>query len=114
MTAITRSFPTSHRLIEHVRASMKLIETAIAGAAPSGDQEIAANVVVLDDVTPRYVKARAALSACEAGLGVALHVLLDRRTSKNATGKAGCGRFIRLVEPEASRNVCRRDALTRP
>jgi hypothetical protein len=34
---------------------------------------VAANVVVLDDVTPRYLKAGEALKACDAGLGVALH-----------------------------------------
>ena len=79
-------------LIERVQASMKLIDTAIAGEAPLGNQEIAANVVVLDDITPRYLKARAALSACEAGLGIALHFLRDTRTSKHRTDKAGGGR----------------------
>jgi hypothetical protein len=63
-------------LIEHVQASMKLVESAIASEALADNEEIAANVVVLDDVTPRYVGANAALTACNAGLGAALHVLL--------------------------------------
>jgi hypothetical protein len=40
---------------------------------------------VLDDVTPRYVRANAALNACNAGLGVALHLLQDIRSSKQET-----------------------------
>jgi hypothetical protein len=69
-------------LIEHVQASMQLIDAAIAREAPPGNQEVATNVIVLDDVTPRYAKAKAALGACNAGLGVALHYLLESRTSK--------------------------------
>jgi hypothetical protein len=71
-------------LIEHVRASMKLIETAVAGEAPVGNEETVANFVGLDDVTPRYVKANAALNACNADLGAALRFLLDTETSKHA------------------------------
>jgi hypothetical protein len=32
---------------------------------------------VPDDVAPRYVKAGAALKACDAGLGIALYSLID-------------------------------------
>jgi hypothetical protein len=39
---------------------MKLIELALAREAPRGGEESAANVVILDDVMPRY----GALSAC--------------------------------------------------
>jgi hypothetical protein len=73
-------------LIEHVQASVRLIESAIASEAPLGNQEIAGNIIVLDDVTPRYVKANATLSTCNAGLGVALHFLLDTRASRHGTG----------------------------
>jgi hypothetical protein len=69
-------------LIAHIQASMKLIEAAIARETPLDNQEASADVVVLDDVTPRYVKANAALNACHAGLGVALHFLMDSRTAK--------------------------------
>ena len=80
-------------LIERVRASIKLIESAIATESPLGNQEIATNVVVLDDVTPCYVTANAALHTCNAGLGVALHLLLDTRAPRNATGaSAACNR----------------------
>ena len=72
-------------LIERVRASMELIESAIAAEAPPGDQETTTNVVVLDDVTPRYARAHEALNTCNAGLGLALHVLLDTTTSRHET-----------------------------
>jgi hypothetical protein len=67
---------------------MKLIESAITSEASLGNQEVAANIVVLDDVTPRYVRANAALNACNAGLGVALHLLQDIRSSKQETAGA--------------------------
>jgi hypothetical protein len=77
-------------LIVHVKHSMDLLETAIAREAAPGGQDIASDVVVLDDVTPRYVKANAALASCSAGLGVALHALLDNTASKRgADGFAG-------------------------
>lgn len=72
-------------LIEHVHASIKLIESAIVRESPPGDLEVAANVIVLDDVTPRYLKAGAALNNCSAGLGIALHVLLDAKSSQDET-----------------------------
>jgi hypothetical protein len=78
-------------LIGQVQANIKLIESAIAREPSPGNQEIAANVIVLDDVTPRYAKAHAALSACSANLGVALHLLLDTRTSKHGTGSSAEG-----------------------
>jgi hypothetical protein len=59
-------------LIEHIQASMKLLEPAIASETAPGSQQVAANVVVLDDVTPRYATVNAVLSSCNAGLGVAL------------------------------------------
>jgi hypothetical protein len=75
-------------LIERVQASMKLLELAIAREAPSGNQEVATDIVVLDDVTPRYLKANTALNSCNAGLGIALHFLLDTKTSKHATNES--------------------------
>src|SRR4051794_15941043 len=75
-------------LIEHVRASMKLLEAAIASESAAGNQEAAGNVFVLDDVMPRYIKANAALSACNAGLGVALHYLLDARAARQGTSES--------------------------
>jgi hypothetical protein len=69
-------------LIEHIQASLTLIETALAKEAAAAVQELAANVVVLDDVTPCYLKAGAALKACDAGLGVALHFLREPMASE--------------------------------
>lgn len=75
-------------LIEHVQTSMKLLESAIAGETAPGSQE-AANVIILDDVTPRYARVIAALCSCNAGLGVALHVLQDTRTARHGTDALG-------------------------
>jgi hypothetical protein len=72
-------------LIERVQASMKLVESAIAIESPLGLPETAADVVVLDDVTPRYLNARAALNTCNASLEVTIHRLLDSKRSKNGT-----------------------------
>ena len=71
-------------LIEHVRASSRLIETAIARETSAG-QDSAANVVVLDDVSPRYMKAAATLQACDINLATALHSLLDSGRPKSRT-----------------------------
>ena len=86
-------------LIVHVQSSMGRIESAIASESPFDNPETTANVVVLDDVTPRYAKANAALNACNAALGVALHFLLDARTSNHRpNGPAACDRArVRLI-----------------
>jgi hypothetical protein len=57
-----------------------LIESAIARETV-GSQETTANVIVLDDVTPPYMRATAALRACDANLAMALHSLLDSKAS---------------------------------
>jgi hypothetical protein len=69
-------------LIEHIQASLTMIESAVASESAAAVQEMAANVIVLDDVTPRYLKAGAALKACDAGLGVALHFLREPMVSE--------------------------------
>lgn len=74
-------------LIEHVQARMKLLEAAIARESDSGNLETAGNIVVLDDVTPCYVKANAALNACNSGLSAALHFLLDTRATQHVAGE---------------------------
>ena len=66
-------------LIEHVQASLQRVEATIASETILGAHE-ASNIVVLDDVTPRYARAGAALKACDAGLAVALEFLPDPRT----------------------------------
>ena len=78
-------------LIEHVQASMKLLESAIASeSAPDGQE--AANVVILDDVTPRYARASSALVACNTSLDAALQFLRHAETSAPLTKSA-----LRLV-----------------
>jgi hypothetical protein len=72
-------------LIGRIQASMALIDAAVAREASVALEEMAANVVVLDDVTPCYLKAGAALRACDASLGVALHFLRDPLGSEHGT-----------------------------
>ena len=72
-------------LIEHVRASSRLIETAIARETSPTGQDSAANVIVLDDVSPRYMKAATVLQACDTNLATALRSLLDSSRPKSRT-----------------------------
>jgi hypothetical protein len=58
-------------LISHVQTSIKLVETAIAGELAPGIQE-PTNIIVLDDITPRYLTTHALLNTCDKGLGAAL------------------------------------------
>lgn len=67
-------------LIDHVQASIKLIEAAKA-LDYVGNQEFA-DIVVLDDVTPLYVQAGAALDACNKSLSAALQFLLVAKTAR--------------------------------
>lgn len=63
-------------LAQHVQASIKLIDSAIARETSTDDAD-AGNVVVLDDITPQYLKASHALSSCSASLDAALTSLLE-------------------------------------
>lgn len=63
-------------LIVRIEISMRLIDAAMESeddGAVAGSSEI----VVLDDVTPRYATASAALNACRAELGHALQQLSE-------------------------------------
>lgn len=66
-------------LIEHVQASRQLIEQAIAREASIGSPD--SDVIVLDDVTPSFERATAALNACDTNLAIALRSLLDSEAS---------------------------------
>jgi hypothetical protein len=84
-------------LIEHVQNSLRLIERTIAKetlpetspetsseTSPEtlpGSPESSTNIIVLDDVSPRYMKAGAALRACDVNLGIALRSLQDSGAS---------------------------------
>jgi hypothetical protein len=80
-------------LVEQVSAVMALIELAISGEAATSHPDAAANLVVLDDVTPRYMRANAALSTCNAGLGVALHLVHDISNARQKTPGPNARRF---------------------
>ena len=72
-------------LVEHVQKSLRLIEQTIAKETSTetspetspGGPESSTSVIVLDDVSPRYMKAAAALQACDVNPGIALRSLLD-------------------------------------
>ena len=76
-------------LAEHVQKSLRLIERTIAReTSPEtspGGPESSTNIVVLDDVSPRYMKAAAALQACDVNLGIALRSMLDSSDSDPCT-----------------------------
>ncbi|MEY9402678.1 hypothetical protein ABIF66_002028 [Bradyrhizobium japonicum] len=63
-------------LIAQIETSMRRIAAAM-DQEHSNDPEGSADVFILDDVTPRYATANAALNACRAGLGHALQFLSD-------------------------------------
>jgi len=94
-------------LIQNIEASIELIETAIDQGSHASDQENA-DIVVLDDVTPRYAKATAALSACKASLGATMEFLLDTKTSgPQADGDTDCRRFAgaKAAQPYRSQPI---------
>jgi hypothetical protein len=68
-------------LVEHVQKSLRLIEQTIATEMTRGSPESSTNIIVLDDISPRFVKADAALQACDVNLGIALRSLLDSSDS---------------------------------
>jgi hypothetical protein len=75
-------------LIEHVQNSLRLIEQTIAGEMSVGGPESSTNVIVLDDLSPRYMKAAAVVQACDVSLGTTLRSLLDAEYSdRSATGR---------------------------
>jgi len=71
-------------LTEHVQASPRLIEQAITREASLGSREN--DVIVLDDITPPFAEATAALNACDANLAIALHSLLDSKAPEYDPG----------------------------
>ena len=72
-------------LIEHVQASLRLIEQEIARETAFSSQETSCDVIELDDVTPPYVRATSALRVCDANLAIALHSLLDSKIPEHGT-----------------------------
>jgi len=68
-------------LIAQIQSSMRLIDAAMIDAGlerdDSGDRAGSIDILVLDDVTPRYATASAALNVCRAGLGRALQYPSD-------------------------------------
>ncbi|KRQ99547.1 hypothetical protein CQ12_35205 [Bradyrhizobium jicamae] len=63
-------------LIEHIQRSLRLIEHTIARDTSPGSPESSIDLIVLDDISPRFTKAAAAVQACDVNLGIALRSLL--------------------------------------
>ncbi|MCA6115712.1 hypothetical protein J6524_12535 [Bradyrhizobium sp. WSM 1738] len=81
-------------LIEHVQNSLQLIEQTIASETSTDSLESSTNVIVLDDVSPRYMNAAAALQACDVTLGIAVRSLLD---SNNSDCSAASGPALSVI-----------------
>lgn len=75
-------------IIAQVEASMRLIETSIAQESES-ILAGSADVVVLDDLTPRYTSIIAALFTCKSSLDLALRSLTDAGRPEPGAGAEG-------------------------
>lgn len=83
LRALITRIESSMRLIDAAMMETGMLETGLletglldTGLA-QGDPAGSADIFVLDDVTPRYATASAALNACRAGLGHALQCLSE-------------------------------------
>jgi hypothetical protein len=74
-------------LLDHVQASIKAIEAVIANEASSKSFEYVDSAVILDNVTPRYAPASAALNACSTSLNAASNFLQEAEASSAAPAK---------------------------
>jgi len=62
-------------LIEHLSVSRTVLELAIIRETAQTSLDMDKDFVVLDDITPCYLSANAALGACNAAVAVTLHAL---------------------------------------
>jgi hypothetical protein len=62
-------------LIEHLSVSRTVLELAIIRETAQASLDMDDDFVVLDDITPCYLSANAALNACNAVVAVTLHAL---------------------------------------
>jgi hypothetical protein len=92
-------------LVEHVQASISLIEREIAREMTIGNHENS-SIIVLDDITPQYRKASTALNSCSANLGIAVQFLLDTGAYSRPAGPALGRRLER--SPDAAFGRCER------
>lgn len=73
LRALIMRIESSMRLIDAAMMNADTLETGLTCSDPAGSTD----VFVLDDVTPRYATASAALNVCRAGLGHALQSLSE-------------------------------------
>jgi hypothetical protein len=72
-------------LIEHLSVSRKVLELAIIRETAREGADMDEDFIVLDDVTPCYLSASAALTTCDTTLAVSLHALLGTYATKVET-----------------------------
>mgnify|MGYP000020472391 CR=1 FL=1 len=75
-------------VIEHVRKSVRLIESALASEA-AAEESAADDVIVLDDVTPGYARMNIALRECDARLSVVFCLVQGPDTAAKSAGEGG-------------------------
>ncbi|MCK1723308.1 hypothetical protein [Bradyrhizobium sp. 141] len=86
LRALITRIESSMRLIDAAMMETSMLETGLLDTGlldtglAQGDPAGSADIFVLDDVTPRYATASAALNACRAGLGHALQCLSESGT----------------------------------
>jgi hypothetical protein len=83
-------------LIEHLDASRKMLEVAIIRESAHSSPDMHGDFIVLDDVTPCYLIADAALNTCNAALAVTLHALLGAYPTKVGPRES---RELAVVQP---------------
>jgi hypothetical protein len=76
-------------LIEHLDTSRKLLERAIIRENAHDGPDMHGEFVVLDDVTPCYLSADAALNACNAALATTLRALSGAYPTKVEVRSSG-------------------------
>jgi hypothetical protein len=82
-------------VIDHIRKSRELIESAVASDA-TGDDAAADNVIV-DDVTPGCERVGAALRECDDGLSAALRLLQGPMRSAEPAGECNLPQAHRTI-----------------
>jgi hypothetical protein len=87
--------------IAHIQAS----RSVIAMEPALSNQDVAADIGMLDGVTVRYQNAKAASNTCNLRLEVPFHLLLDNKTSQHGTRlpNTTSGRFARPAAREQRR-----------
>lgn len=72
-------------LIEHLSVTRRVLELAIIRETAEASPDMDEDFVVLDDITPCYLSANAALNACNAAVAITLRALSGAYPTKVET-----------------------------